>query len=43
MLRDPKDIDHYRELFDFFAARALWDDDARDLLADAASAFRKGK
>ena len=43
VLRDPKDIDHYRELFDFFAARALWDDDARDLLADAASAFRKGK
>ena len=40
VLRDPKDIDHYRALFDFFAARALWDDDARTFLSALADAFR---
>ncbi len=36
VLRDPKDIDHYRALFDFFAERALWANAARALLPEAA-------
>jgi transcriptional regulator with XRE-family HTH domain len=39
VLRDPKDIDHYHALFDFFAGRALWADDARRFLTDLAAAF----
>lgn len=43
VLRDPKDIAHYRMLFDFFAARALWKDRARDFLTELATEFRDGK
>lgn len=38
VLRDPKDIDHYHALFDFFAGHALWADDARGFLAELAKA-----
>ncbi|MCA1706491.1 MAG: helix-turn-helix domain-containing protein [Actinobacteria bacterium] len=40
VLRDPKDIDHYRALFAFFSRHALWADDARKLLSTLAETFR---
>lgn len=40
VLRDPKDIDHYRALFDFFSAHALWADEARSVLTTLADTFR---
>jgi hypothetical protein len=40
VLRDPKDVDHYRALFDFFASRTLWADDARKMLRGIAGDFR---
>lgn len=40
VLRDPKDVEYYRELFDYFAEHALWDDDARGFLAGVAEDFR---
>ncbi|HEY9411618.1 MAG TPA: helix-turn-helix transcriptional regulator [Jiangellaceae bacterium] len=40
VLRDPKDIDYYTELFAFFQARALVGDDAREQLNTWASDFR---
>lgn len=40
VLRDPKDIAHYRALFDFFSKHALWDDAARAFLGEIADAFR---
>ena len=40
VLRDPKDIDYYTELFNFFEARALVGDDARGQLDAWASDFR---
>jgi hypothetical protein len=40
VLRDPKDIDHYHALFDFFATRALWQEDARRFLGELADTFR---
>ncbi|MGH3670989.1 MAG: helix-turn-helix domain-containing protein [Pseudonocardiaceae bacterium] len=43
VLRDPKDIDHYWALFDFFGARTLWTDDARSVLRELANAFRASK
>lgn len=43
VLRDPKDIDHYRALFDFFDHHALWADDARSALSALAEAFRTSK
>jgi len=43
VLRDPKDIDHYRALFDLFGAHALWADDARSVLTTLADTFRAGK
>ena len=43
VLRDPKDIDHYRALFDFFASHALWSQDARSLLKELAETFRDSK
>lgn len=43
VLRDPKDIEHYRGLFDFFAGRALWDDEARVMLRAIADEFRARK
>jgi transcriptional regulator with XRE-family HTH domain len=43
VLRDPKDIDHYRALFDFFSGHALWADDARSVLSMLADAFRTHK
>ena len=43
VLREPKDFEHYRALFDFFAGRALWDDDARAMMQTVAEDFRSGK
>jgi len=43
VLRDPKDISHYRALFGFFTHHALWADDARSVLSALAEAFRTGK
>jgi transcriptional regulator with XRE-family HTH domain len=43
VLRDPKDTDYYRALFDFFSAHALWSDDARTQLSLLADAFRAAK
>lgn len=43
VLRDPKDIDHYHALFDFFSDHALWADDARSALFALADAFRTSK
>lgn len=40
VLRDPKDIDHYRALFDLFGAHALWADEARSALTMLADTFR---
>lgn len=40
ILRDRKDIDHYRELFDFFSARASFGDSARALLSDWSEQFQ---
>ncbi|MGH3852206.1 MAG: helix-turn-helix domain-containing protein [Pseudonocardiaceae bacterium] len=43
VLRDPKDIDHYGALFNFFSSHVLWSDDARSFLSGLADAFRGGK
>jgi transcriptional regulator with XRE-family HTH domain len=43
VLRDPKDVDHYRALFDFFAAHTLWADEARSALTMLADTFRTSK
>ena len=43
MLRDPKDVEHYRALFDFFAEAALWTDDAKKMLQSIADEFRSAK
>ena len=43
VLRDPKDIDHYWTLFDFFGAHALWGGEARSVLKALADTFRTGK
>jgi transcriptional regulator with XRE-family HTH domain len=40
VLRDPKDIDHYRALFDFFSVYALSGDAARDYITGVANTFR---
>lgn len=40
VLRDPKDVEYYRELFDYFVEHALWDDDARTFIAGVAEDFR---
>jgi hypothetical protein len=40
VLREPKDVDHYRTLFDFFGNHALWADDARSMLSIFADEFR---
>lgn len=40
VLRDPKDIDHYWALFDFFGSHALWADEARNVLKMLADTFR---
>lgn len=40
VLREPKDIDHYQALFDFFRRHALWADGARSLLSTFAETFR---
>ncbi|MBF9071291.1 helix-turn-helix domain-containing protein [Streptacidiphilus fuscans] len=42
-LRDPKDVDHYRELFDFFAGAAAQEDDARTLLRAWSEDFRRDR
>jgi transcriptional regulator with XRE-family HTH domain len=43
VLRDPKDVSHYRTLFDFFSKHTLWDDAARSFLGEIANAFRGSK
>ncbi len=43
VLRDPKDVDHYRDLFEFFASRALWEEDARKFLNRLSHTFRNSK
>ncbi len=43
VLRDPKDIDHYQALFDFFGVHSLWADEARSVLATLADTFRTSK
>lgn len=43
VLRDPKDIDHYWALFDFFGVHALWADEARSFLKALADTFRTSK
>lgn len=43
VLRDPKDIDHYRALFDFFTSHALWGDEVRGFLVGLADTLRGGK
>jgi hypothetical protein len=43
VLRDPKDVEHYRALFDFFADRALWADETRMMLQCIADEFRTAK
>jgi transcriptional regulator with XRE-family HTH domain len=40
VLRDPKDIDYYRTLFDFFSGNALWANGARRFLCEVADAYR---
>jgi transcriptional regulator with XRE-family HTH domain len=40
VLRDPRDIDHYRALFAFFSHGALWSDEARAMLSEQADVFR---
>lgn len=40
VLRDPKDVDRYRLLFDFFAKRAKWEDESRARIAGIADEFR---
>lgn len=41
VLRDPKDIDYYCALFDFFSVHALWAEQARTVFRALADAFRK--
>jgi transcriptional regulator with XRE-family HTH domain len=43
VLRDPKDIDYYCALFDFFSVHALWAEQARTVLRALADAFRSSK
>lgn len=43
VLRDPKDINHYRALFEFFSSRTLWEEDARNFLDRLAHTFRGSK
>lgn len=43
VLRDPKDIDYYSALFDFFGVHALWAHEARTVLATFADTFRTTK
>lgn len=43
VLRDPKDIAHYRALFKFFSVHALWEDDARSFLIKLSDSFRASK
>lgn len=43
VLRDPKDVEHYRALFDFFDSHALWGDEARRFISVTADTFRVAK
>ena len=40
VLRDPEDVEHYNELFEFFGSHAIWADDARAFLIQVAEEFR---
>lgn len=41
VLRDPKDIAHYRALFSYFGDHALWGDRSRALLAEVSAEFMR--
>ncbi|RZS41096.1 helix-turn-helix protein [Herbihabitans rhizosphaerae] len=41
VLRDPKEIEYYRKLFDYFAERALWGADARGFIGEVGESFRR--
>lgn len=43
VLRDPKDVDHYHALFDFFGGHSLWSDAARAFLGDIADVYRSAR
>lgn len=43
VLRDPKDVEYYRALFDFFANRAVWADETQTMLCAIAGEFRSHK
>ncbi|MCG6494876.1 helix-turn-helix transcriptional regulator [Kitasatospora sp. A2-31] len=40
VLRDPKDMDHYRDLFDYFSGESVFGDDARNLITQWSEDFR---
>jgi transcriptional regulator with XRE-family HTH domain len=40
VLRDPKDVDYYQALFDYFSERAHWGEDSRAALSELADEFR---
>jgi hypothetical protein len=40
VLRDPRDVAHYRALFTFFGHGTLWSDEARSMLSELANVFR---
>ena len=41
VLRDPKDVEHYRNLFEMFSTSAVWRDDARRILQSVAKKFQE--
>ncbi len=43
VLRDPKDIEHYRDLFDFFTSEATQGSDARELLRGWSEEFMRSR
>lgn len=43
VLRDPRDIVHYQDLFNFFSEHALWEQDVRTFLTGIAEDFRISK
>ncbi|MGH3739070.1 MAG: helix-turn-helix domain-containing protein [Micromonosporaceae bacterium] len=41
VLRDPRDVEHYANLFDYFSSHALWANDAHTVLHGVAQDFRE--
>jgi transcriptional regulator with XRE-family HTH domain len=39
VLRSPKDVEHYRALFEFFGEHAIWDDECGELLSRISREF----